>query len=244
MENNKKFWRLRAKRFDKLEWIKRENFLKAFIKFARPKKAFFALDLGTGTGVIAHHLAFTARRVMAIDISKDMIQKVCRKDSKVDYRLMNAESLIFQDGHFDLITARMVFHHIERLDKAMIEARRVLKKGGRLVICEGIPPDKSVRQRFVQIFKLKEKRHTFLKEDLVDLFKRAHFKNISLKYYVTRQVSMRNWLGNSGLPDKICEKIVRLHLDADSHFKRVYNMKVFPSDILFDWKFIFISGEK
>jgi hypothetical protein len=65
-----------------------------------------------------------------------------------------------------------------------------------------------------------------------------------MREYIMEQVSMSNWLSNSGLPDDICEKIVKLHLEADEHFKKVYNMRVTPEDIYFDWKFVFIAGTK
>ena len=40
MERIKKFWKIRSKKFDKLEWVKRESFLETFIKFSKPKKQF------------------------------------------------------------------------------------------------------------------------------------------------------------------------------------------------------------
>ena len=244
MLNNRNFWKVRSEKFNKLEWIERENFLKAFTKFCKPEKSFFVLDLGSGTGIVARRLSAKVKGVMGIDISRGMISKVPRNINNVDYQLMNAENLLFPDEYFDLITARMVFHHIEHLHKAMQEAFRVLKKGGRVVLCEGVPPHKSVRQRYVKIFKLKEKRHTFLEDDLVDLYVKADFRDIVVKPYIMKQVGMKNWLNNSGLSDKICEKIVRLHLEANDNFKQLYNMKIVPEDIFFDWKFIFVAGSK
>jgi SAM-dependent methyltransferase len=244
MKKINNFWKIRSEKFDRLEWIKRENFLKSFIEFCQPLDSFIALDLGSGTGIVTRGLSPKVNRIIGIDISKEMIDKAPRNDSNVDYQLMNAEKLSFPDEYFDLMTARMVFHHIEYLDKAMQEAYRVLKEGRLMTMCEGVPPDKSVRERYIEIFKLKEKRHTFFQDDLVGLYERAGFRNISVKPYFMRQVSMRNWLNNSGLSDEICEEIVRLHLETDENFKKTYNMKINPEDILFDWKFIFISGVK
>jgi len=245
MDYNKNFWKVRSEKFDNLEWIKRENFLKAFITFCKPQKSFNTLDLGSGTGILTRQLSAKVNRVSGIDISQEMIKKASRDINYIiDYQLMNAENLLFPDEHFDLITARMVFHHIEHPDKAMREAFRVLKKEKCMVLCEGIPPDKSVRQRYIEIFKLKEKRLTFFEDDLNDLYERAGFRDIIIKPYIMKQVSMRNWLNNSGLSDGICNKIVKLHLEADDNFKRLYNMKVSPEDILFDWKFVFVSGLK
>ena len=243
-EVNKKFWKVRAEKFANLDWIKREKFINDFIKFCKPKKSFTALDLGSGTGVITCQLSKRVHNVIGIDISRDMIKRAQRNSDNIEYRLMNAENLAFPSKRFDLITARMVFHHIENLDKAMQEAHRVLKENSRMVLCEGVPPDRCVRKRYIEIFRLKEKRHTFYEDDLTELYKKANFKDIVVKSYIMKQVSMRNWLNNSGLPDDTCEKIVKLHLEGDDKFKKAYNMKIISEDIFFDWKFAFVSGVK
>lgn len=245
MECNMDFWKIRSEKFGNLEWIKRENFLKSFISFCKPQKSFKALDLGSGTGIVTRRLSTKVNTVIGVDISPEMINKASRDNNDIiEYQLMDAENLLFPDEHFDLITARMVFHHIEHPAKAIREAFRVLKRGRRMALCEGVPPDKSVRQRYVEIFKLKEKRHTFFEDDLNGLYNKAGFRDIIIKPYIMKQVSMRNWLNNSGLSDEVCNKIVKLHLEADDNFKHLYKMKVFSEDILFDWKFVFISGLK
>lgn len=237
------YWKKRAKDYNKLAWTRKQEFMEAMIKFCRPQKRYLALDLGSGTGAVTQHLAQKISVVIGVDISEDMIEQALRNNN-VLCQLMNAEELKFPSNFFDLVTARMVFHHIHKLDKAMNEAKRVLKKGGRLVICEGVPPAKSAKKRYMEIFKLKEKRHTFLPEDIVAMFKRARFRNIRVEPFIMKQVSMHNWLNNSGLPYSVCRLIENLHLEADDNFWSLYNMRVTKNDILMDWKFVFVSGEK
>ncbi|MBN2406076.1 MAG: methyltransferase domain-containing protein [Elusimicrobia bacterium] len=237
------YWKKRAKDYNKLSWTRKHEFMDAMIRFCRPRKTDIALDLGSGTGAVTQHLADNVGLVMGVDISEDMIMQALTNNN-VMCQLMNAEELKLPDNFFDLVTARMVFHHIEKMDRAMGEARRVLKKGGRMVICEGVPPHPSVKKRYMEIFKIKEKRHTFLIEDLVGLFKKAKFKSIKVKEYIMKNVSMQNWLNNSGLQYGACRKIENLHICADENFKKVYNMKITRDDIIMDWKFVFVSGEK
>jgi ubiquinone/menaquinone biosynthesis C-methylase UbiE len=242
-KQDKNYWKNRAQNYNKLSWTKKQEFMEAMIRFCKPKKRDLALDLGSGTGAVTQHLAEKVSIVIGVDISEDMIVQAL-SNNNILCQLMNAEALKLPNNFFNLVTARMVFHHITNLDKAMNEASRVLKKGGRMVICEGVPPAESVRRRYNEIFKLKEKRHTFYPEDLVGLYKKAKFKNISVKPYVMKQVSMHNWLSNSGLSYGVCRKIENLHLDADNNFKKAYNIKVTEDDVLMDWKFVFVSGEK
>ena len=131
----------------------------------------------------------------------------------------------FHDEVFDKFTTRMVFHHIvERSDEAMAECYRVLKRGGRIILSEGVPPCKEVKEDYARIFRLKEDRVTFLEEDLQALLERAGFVNVEVQTIRLKHMSVRNWLSNSGLPEETQEKIFRMHADARPYFKKAYDM--------------------
>jgi len=187
---------------------------------------------------------------IGIDLSSDMIKKAVEKNnseslnSKLQYLQMDVQQMNFSDCIFDLITARMVFHHVDNPEKGLREVYRVLKKGGRFVLCEGVPPDHKIRRRYEEIFMLKEKRHTFSEAELINVFHWTGFKNITLKPFFMEQVSLVNWLKNSAVEDKVAREILELHLTSDEYFKKVYNMSINNSDIFVDWKFVVITGQK
>jgi len=145
--------------------------------------------------------------------------------------------LPFKDEVFDKVTARLVFHHIlEGTQKAMDRCYRVLKRGGKMILSEGIPPSEEVKEDYIKIFKLKEKRLTFMEEDLIALMKEAGFKNIQSRILWLRQMSVKNWLVNSGLPQSTKNKIFRLHLNARDRFKKAYHMIEKERDCWIDMK--------
>jgi ubiquinone/menaquinone biosynthesis C-methylase UbiE len=139
----------------------------------------------------------------------------------------------------------MVFHHL--LDggaAAMGECFRVLKRGGRIVLSEGVPPDKSLRDWYTSMFALKEARLTFFEDDLVSLLQSGGFTVERVIEHVTPQVSIRNWLENSGLPQKRQDLIMQMHRDLDERGKQHYNMKITENDILCDFRFLILVGCK
>ena len=150
----------------------------------------------------------------------------------------------FPDNSFDFALARMVFHHVADCDQGLAEVHRVLKPGGILVLCEGVPPDHVTRPRYEQIFEIKEERHTFSEAELINMFDRVRFEKILLAPYFMRQVSLNNWLSNGALDQQAINEIRRLHLEADLYFKSIYNLVERDGDIFMDWKFVILRGQK
>lgn len=58
------------------------------------------------------------------------------------------------------------------------------------------------------------------------------------------EMSLNNWLENSGLPFRNIDIIRKMYYDCDVSIQKAYNMKFRNDDILMDWKFSVISGTK
>ena len=113
-----------------------------------------------------------------------------------------------------------------------------------MVFSEGVPPSPEVKPDYIEIFKLKEKRLTFMEEDLIALMERAGFENVKLEIIWLRRMSVRNWLTNSGLPQTIQDEIYALHVNAKDYFKEAYNMVDAGGDCYIDMKMAILKGEK
>ncbi len=242
--DQEQFWKIRSKRYNNLKWVKDSSYLKAFISSTDFNKNDIVLDVGTGTGVIVHALAPKVKEVIGLDISQDMLEHSNWRDNKYFIK-RDIKDTIFYDNVFDKVTARLVFHHIiERTQKAMDECYRILKRGGKMVLSEGIPPKPELKKDYSRIFKLKEKRLTFLEEDLVNLMKKSGFKNISVITHIMKKFSVKNWLENSGLYQEKQDKIFEMHVTGSDIFRKAYNMKIVNGDCLIDVKNLILVGEK
>jgi len=184
------------------------------------------------------------KEIIGLDKSKHMLEHSNWQENKYFIK-RNILDPIFADEVFDKVTARQVFHHILRgTQKAINECHRVLKKGGLMIFSEGVPPSPEVKQDYIEIFKLKERRLTFMEEDLIALMRGAGFKNIQTELLWLRKMSVGNWLVNSGLPGSIQNRILKLHVHAGDYFKKAYNMIEVDRDCLIDMKMVILTGEK
>jgi SAM-dependent methyltransferase len=95
------------------------------------------LDIGCGDGAYTTRLADGFNRVDAIDIQADRLTLFTEriKGSPAAHRItigeMSATKLDYPDNTFDLVTSIEVLEHVDELDQALREIRRVLKPGGR-----------------------------------------------------------------------------------------------------------------
>ena len=101
----------------------------------------FIADLGAGDGSFSLLLAQNAERVIAVDSSAKMIEfardQAHRNHVKnVDYRLGDMEELPIDDEAVDIVFFSQSLHHALHPDRAICEAARILKPGGRIAILD------------------------------------------------------------------------------------------------------------
>jgi ubiquinone/menaquinone biosynthesis C-methylase UbiE len=111
----------------------------------RLDEPFDLLDVGCGTGSFDAMLAGSPlpARVVGLDYSPNMCNVAAGKarhagvDDRLRYVSADSEHLPFAAGSFDVITCSNSFHHYPHQDRAILEMRRVLRPGGRLMIIDG-----------------------------------------------------------------------------------------------------------
>jgi len=107
------------------------------VDVAAPQKGEQVLDVGTGTGLVAHLVAprVSPGSVIGIDLSDNMLALARSKKSRnVQFLGMAAERLIFKPETFDLVTMGEALAYVSDPTDALAEAHRVLRIGGRLAV--------------------------------------------------------------------------------------------------------------
>jgi len=90
------------------------------------------LDIGCGTGHSSIALSKFCKKVTAIDPSNSMIEKAIGHP-KVEYRILNTNTLEFESSMFDLVTLGGSLHYAKS-QKLLDEVLRVLKNKGLIVV--------------------------------------------------------------------------------------------------------------
>ena len=103
------------------------------------------LDIGSGTGFLVGEMAKlvgSAGRVAAVDTSSPLLAHARERVRRlgvadwVDFREADATALPFPDGAFEVVTSIQVFEYVPDIFRAVTEAHRVLRPGGRLVLAD------------------------------------------------------------------------------------------------------------
>lgn len=98
------------------------------------------LDIGCGDGAYTSQLASAFSLVDAIDIQAEPLALFAERidgspaAQRITIGEMSATKLDYPDDTFDLVTAIEVLEHVDELDQALQEIRRVLKPGGRFAL--------------------------------------------------------------------------------------------------------------
>lgn len=96
------------------------------------------LDVGCGPGELLCSMASRRRgwgRLVGIDLSPGMVSKgtLLARGLQVRFAVSDAQCIPFASGSFDVVMARHMLYHVPDIDRAVAEAARVLRPGGRFL---------------------------------------------------------------------------------------------------------------
>lgn len=114
---------------DLVEGDSPEDVLFEVVAAVRPQRF---LEVGCGVGQFAERVQKELRaEVVAIDVSERMVEPTRARG--IETQVADAQALPFGDAEFDCLGLNWVLYHVPEIDKALEEAKRVLKPGGRIV---------------------------------------------------------------------------------------------------------------
>ena len=101
-----------------------------------PKPGMKILDIAAGTGSSSRPLVDKGAEVTALDFSHGMIEQGRKQNKNINFVQGDALKLPFEDNSFDVTTISFGLRNTSNTEKALKEALRVTKDGGRIVVAE------------------------------------------------------------------------------------------------------------
>ena len=129
----------------------------SLLKKDNPKKI---LDIATGTADVAILAAnmLSPEKIVGIDISDGMLElgrkKIANLNLQDTIELLqgDSEAIQFNDDSFDAVTVSFGVRNFQHLEKGLNEIKRVLRKGGKIVILEFSRPSMPGIQQLYKIY--------------------------------------------------------------------------------------------
>lgn len=136
-QNNKKFWNRYAKLYD-IEIHRYSNSAYTEIYRLMSKvltKEMKVLEIATGTGLMAIHIAGFVKSIEATDFSPKMIETAMKKNipNNVHFSVEDAAMLSFSDQTFDAVIISNALHIMPTPEAVLSNIKRVLKPNGLLI---------------------------------------------------------------------------------------------------------------
>ena len=129
-----------AKRYDLVNDLlslgRTKAWRKAATKIIAPAPGMQILDLAAGPGSSSEPLHKAGATVFATDFSEGMLAVGRKSRPYLNFSQADALNLPFEDNRFDVVTISYGLRNTVNYPKALAEARRVTKLGGRMVVVE------------------------------------------------------------------------------------------------------------
>ena len=135
-------------------------------------------DLGAGEGTFSQLLARRSKKVIAVDNSEKMVEYGRELASRhgvknLEYRKGDLEEVPIGDGEIDLAFFSQALHHAGHPERAVAEAWRILKPGGRIVVLDLVRHNyEEARELYADLWL------GFTEVEVRRFLNRAGFKNI------------------------------------------------------------------
>ena len=181
---------------------------KKFINWLNPQKNTVLLDVASGTGDIAKlYLEKINYKgcVYCFDENDGMLnlnKKKFKGNSSVKWFNGNAEKLPFKNNIFDYYTISFGIRNVDNIDKAIKEAYRVLKPGGRFLCLEFSKVKNEILNKFYQAYSKsiplvgkmvvgKSEPYEYLVESIKNFYNQEEFYEV-IKNQKFENISYRN----------------------------------------------------
>ena len=198
--------------------------LDILLNLVKPNPSMVLLDVATGAGHTAVKMAQHVKHVTAVDITSEMIDHTrelatSKNLTNVTALLMDAESLSFSDGLFDVVTCRFAPHHFGDVQKFLSEIYRVLKPGGIFVLEDVSSSLDKEQDKFINnINKIRDQTHvrSYNPSEWKEMIENSGLQIQSVQNF-RRRYDLETWLDRAGANNDAKALVRRMCYDTSKN---------------------------
>ncbi len=233
----------RARKYNRSShWVDDKALIRKIRDLAQAGPKASVLDVAIGTGKIAQAFSGRVKYVVGIDICRQMASQAKGCVDKI--LLAPAESLPFKSNAFDACVCRQGMQFM-KMDVVLSEICRVLKPGGRLVLCHLTAYGRLDKDETFLIQELRNpaRKNFFLPQDFRRSLEKLPFSGIKFFEYITRE-SVNQWISNAAIKEEQRKKIKEVYHNASPVFKKLHRIKFKGRDIFDSMKMLIVIARK
>ncbi len=132
---NKKMWDLYAPVYEKAMRMDLKYYRYMYDRIPSQIGGKEVLEIATGPGLLAKHVAGVSKSMIATDYSEGMIKEACKGEypEQLKFEVADAANLPYEDKSFDAVIIANALHVMPGPEKALSEINRVLRTDGILI---------------------------------------------------------------------------------------------------------------
>lgn len=205
-----------ARKFDTTQYhLSKKEYTDYLISAVEGTKNDKVLEVAAGTAICGRALAPFVKEIVCIDATAAMLavgkeKALTENIHNIDFVEGLAENLPFEDETFDIVITRLAFHHFTNCEEPFNEMKRVLKKGGKLVIWDMVAAEDDLREINDKIEKMRDISHNRILSQ--DEFLNLYGKDFEMKLVERKEipVNLTNWMELTDTPSDVRSEIVEL----------------------------------
>ena len=146
---NKKIWDIYAPIYEKAMHMDKKYYSYMYDRIPVIIKDKEVLEIATGPGLLAKHVAHFTKKMLATDYSDGMIKEAKKGEypNNLTFEVADATSLPYNDNSFDVVIIANALHVMANPDKALKEIDRVLREDGVMIAPNFVGHNKGARSK-------------------------------------------------------------------------------------------------
>ena len=146
---NKKIWDLYAPIYEKAMHMDNKYYSYRYDRIPVIIKDKEVLEIATGPGLLAKHVAHFTKKMLATDYSDGMIKEAKKGEypNNLTFEVADATSLPYTDNSFDVVIIANALHVMANPDKALKEIDRILREDGVMIAPNFVGHNKGARSK-------------------------------------------------------------------------------------------------